>query len=301
MTTATIARLPLPHRVARAASVAGIRGAQHLWRVAERLQPLPRPGLVVLPTGVPLAFDAHDWVSVNAYRGLYERAEMAVLRHVLRSGDVVVDVGANIGYFTASAARWIAPGGRVVALEPSRHCLDALASIVEHVGVPVDVHAVAAGAQDGTAVLALPDGGTQAGLATLRAGGHGTGEVVTVQRLEHVLAALGLDRVAMIKIDVEGFEREVLVGLGSFLVDGGARSVLVEVSPEFGPTDHVSDLVAALATRAAAFAIGESGAARRRARLTPIDAGGVATCTKQFNLLLVDRSELEPLLSLIDA
>ncbi len=54
-----------------------------------------------------------------ATSGVWEPHVTAVVRSVLRPGDVVVDVGANIGYFTLLAARLVGSSGRVHALEPS--------------------------------------------------------------------------------------------------------------------------------------------------------------------------------------
>jgi predicted methyltransferase len=49
---------------------------------------------------------------------LYEPEVTAVFGRVLRPGDVVIDVGANVGWFTLLAASLVGPGGKVVACEP---------------------------------------------------------------------------------------------------------------------------------------------------------------------------------------
>jgi hypothetical protein len=146
--------MPLAHRVARRLGTAGVRGASWYWRVADRLAATPEPGIVELGDGLAVALDASDWSSINSYRGLYERAEIAVLRAILSPGDTVVDIGANVGYLTMVAARAVGPTGRIVAVEPSPRLVGRLHELAGLAGMPaLDVCAVAVGAEPGTAVL----------------------------------------------------------------------------------------------------------------------------------------------------
>jgi FkbM family methyltransferase len=56
-------------------------------------------------------------------RVLYERDVAGLMVKVLRLGDVVVDIGANCGFFTVLAATLVGPSGYVVSIEPSPACL----------------------------------------------------------------------------------------------------------------------------------------------------------------------------------
>jgi Protein-L-isoaspartate(D-aspartate) O-methyltransferase (PCMT) len=70
--------------------------------------------------GARLEVDASDLVGTYiAYFGVWEPNLTSWLEGRLRPGDVFVDVGANVGYFTVLASRLVGESGRVVAIEPS--------------------------------------------------------------------------------------------------------------------------------------------------------------------------------------
>lgn len=137
---------------------------------------------------------------------------------LLRPGDLAFDIGAHVGN-RARALR--AAGARVVALEPQAPFAGFLRRTL-----PRDVTLVeaAAGAQVGTAQLAVsrlhPTVSSLAGLPGTVAEAEGFAHVrwdarqqVAVTTLDALIAAHG--RPAFVKIDVEGFEAEVLVGLSA--------------------------------------------------------------------------------------
>src|SRR4051794_30703484 len=84
--------------------------------------------------GVRLFLDLSDHViGLNILRGAYERAEAAFARRTLRAGDVAIDVGAHVGFFTMLMAAAVGPDGRVYAFEPLDANADLLArSLVEN-------------------------------------------------------------------------------------------------------------------------------------------------------------------------
>jgi hypothetical protein len=100
----------------------------------------------IVPFGRELAFDPHTWVIKETQFGFriwvalgersisreimldrYERDEVAFVQASVKLGDRVVDIGANIGFYTALLATLVSPGGRVIACEP----LDAVADALE--------------------------------------------------------------------------------------------------------------------------------------------------------------------------
>ncbi|HEX6832536.1 MAG TPA: FkbM family methyltransferase, partial [Rudaea sp.] len=56
--------------------------------------------------------------SHGCWLGSYEYDKQRLFARVARSGDVVFDIGANVGFYTLLAATCVAPTGRVVAFEP---------------------------------------------------------------------------------------------------------------------------------------------------------------------------------------
>ena len=144
-------------------------------------------------------------------RGDNEIPVQELLVSILRSGDVFVDVGANVGFFSILAARIVGPGGSVIAIEP----LEPLARAIQEAAKlnHVEVSVVRAAAGDGT--------GDRIALWTARPGGASTSGSdippdVTGQLL---VPAVSLDELhrggrlgdpTLVKIDVEGAELSVL-------------------------------------------------------------------------------------------
>src|SRR5437868_9451316 len=68
------------------------------------------------------AFEGAYW----AYKSLIEARDLGALGAFVAKGSTVVDVGANIGFFTLRFAEWVGPDGRVVAIEPESRNFDCL-------------------------------------------------------------------------------------------------------------------------------------------------------------------------------
>ena len=216
--------LPSTHRAAHRLARAGFRASSWYWRLAKLCQDLPEAGLVCLPDGTPLMHDPSDWTCRSAYEGTYEREILKLLESLLVAGDVVVDVGANVGIITAHASGLVGSTGQVIAVEPSPRCIDDLrmvARILENVTV-VDA---ALGAENGIVSLTGWDNPGHRGLGSVVVGHQAgladnwfVGESYEVRqlRLENLLAELvdGETPIGLLKIDVEGYEPMVLEGLG---------------------------------------------------------------------------------------
>jgi FkbM family methyltransferase len=139
---------------------------------------------------------------------VYERLE----DFVSQSGWTVFDVGANSGVYTVQQAR---RGAHVYAFEPNPDCYRRLRKSVGLNNLENRVTAAncALGAVAGCAQLLVPGRLTMAG--SLRPGwtyAGATGLKVEVQTLDRVVQALGINRIDLLKIDVEGFELDVLQG-----------------------------------------------------------------------------------------
>jgi len=156
------------------------------------------------------------------YFGLPEWNEMLFVLRYLRAGDTLVDVGANVGAYTLLAATAI-PALRTIAVEPDP---DARARLEENLalnpGAQVEIVAVALAAEGGEALM------TQ-GRDTLnrlaRPGDAGTGSVA-VRTLDDLCAG---SPPALVKIDVEGAELDVLRGGERTLTGPSAPVLLLEI------------------------------------------------------------------------
>lgn len=165
-----------------------------------------------------LRVDRSSFIGSSLYWRGYHSRETRLLPRLLGPDSVFIDVGANQGEFTLVAAKR-ARQGRVVAVEPVPALREDLAVNLRLNGFDhVTVVPVALADRPGTLTLFADhrtvEGFRNEGTASLWAGG-GRREVVgevEVDTLDRLVAKLALDRVDLVKIDVEGGELAVLRG-----------------------------------------------------------------------------------------
>ena len=281
-------RQPVAHRWARELAVAGFRGAGRAWRLASAVSPLPAAGLVELAPGLVLAFDPTDWLATEIYRGFYERAEARLISRLVPEGGTAVDVGAHLGYHTALLSGLVGPAGRVLAFEPSPPRLSALRDVVSSLPLDnVELFPVALGSANETKVLHKVDA-AHSGLATLRGGAapDAADVEVEVRRLDSIPGFATLPHIDFLKVDVEGFEEEVLAGAGPIFEDRRVSHALIEVSPRFGPVDYAVDLVERNKGAYSASAVVEEGRLFRRPSLEPLTPATLRQAQGQLNMLM---------------
>jgi FkbM family methyltransferase len=148
------------------------------------------------------------------YHNGYEPEAFRYLRTVIRPGDTVLEVGTNIGIFTVLLARWVAPRGRVYGFEPapaSREALRdhlALNGVAEH----VTIVPAALGSEQRLADFYADGVSGQNTLSPRHTRIPGAARIsVAVDTLDSFCQSNHLSP-RVIKIDVEGFEHQVLAG-----------------------------------------------------------------------------------------
>jgi FkbM family methyltransferase len=170
----------------------------------------------------------------NVYCGLHEFEDMAFVLHLLRPGDLFVDVGANIGSYSVLAA---AAGAAVISFEPVPSTFEWLLDNIHlnRLQSQVDARNQAVGASSAVVrMIADRDTTNQ----VLRAGASYPGASVDVQQvsLDDVLPHVP----KLIKVDVEGFEANVIEGGKRLLADPSLQAVLMELNgsgEQFGSGD----------------------------------------------------------------
>jgi FkbM family methyltransferase len=131
-------------------------------------------------------------------------------------GDVVIDVGANIGVFSLWAARLIGSEGRLLAIEPTPAAFGNLSQALASTGQAHRAVACACSATAGTLTLHYPPG--RLSVASVEPRTDRTLHVDVPSRpLADVAREAGISRVDFLKIDVEGLELEVLQGAAELL------------------------------------------------------------------------------------
>jgi FkbM family methyltransferase len=180
-----------------------------------------------------MQLDLADTIQRHIYLGTYEPRETALVREWLKPGMTFVDAGANVGYFTALAASCVGPSGRVFAVEPQPKVYEQLAAMVQRNRL-TQVRAFQCGlsAAEGELPLYLPpesDGEHHTTRnATMIAHGASRQIAVPVKTLDACIAEWGIERVDLLKIDVEGHEPQVFQGAARALVERRIRAILCE-------------------------------------------------------------------------
>lgn len=207
--------MPLFQRVIQAAQRVVPRGWAPVVKLAARVNPALRRYPAALRDGDRLLVDLRQSMCLGYFFHGELRHDVGVerlLRAALREGSVFVDVGANIGYYVGIAGRLVGPAGHVYAVEPLPAAVELLRGNLA--GLPhATLLPLAVGEHAGEADLFARERGDLSSLDPATGAdpaAAGTPVRVRLSTLDRELA--GARRVDVVKIDVEGFELEVLRG-----------------------------------------------------------------------------------------
>jgi FkbM family methyltransferase len=187
--------------------------------------------------GVVIAIDPEDYIGWAIFRtGSYEPASLKLALGIMSAEPgLFVDVGANFGWYTCAVAA--IAGATVIGIEPdAENCAALLANIDRNGLRNVSVFHGAVGPQPALLAMARRSSGNSGTVAvtagaTPGKGGYWTGSTP----LQDILSALAQPaaRPVLIKIDVEGFEPQVLAGL-DFAGPFRPKNILIEYDRTLG-------------------------------------------------------------------
>ena len=192
------------------------------------------PFLAHLPAdlgGWSFVCNLRDTISREAcFTGRYEPQETQIAQRLLAPGMVVVDVGANWGYFTLVVAYLVGGSGAVIAIEPHPRLAALLADNVGNNGLAhVEIVRAAAGADTRSRPFVGFDehGGNWGVSRAARQAEVPDFEARTVA-LDGLLDKRNVSRVDLVKIDIEGGEAEAILGMAAGLGQRRYRYILIE-------------------------------------------------------------------------
>lgn len=183
--------------------------------------------------------------------GSHETATRDLFARIVRPGMTVIDVGAHIGYYTTQFSRLVGETGRVVAFEPHPRNYAILRRNVSRKG---NVMLLQNAASDRDETVTLFDDMPDTGGPSLRRDDRRADQVktlssskelapravtaevgsrfeVTAVRIDETVASLGIDRVDVVKMDIEGAEMGALLGMENILRDSAGVDIVFELYP----------------------------------------------------------------------
>lgn len=233
-----------------------------LIRQVTRHYPLnsPRSRLLDWLPNVPVDygdFSAKGGLTISAYRGgedyvckqLFWFGDFdpwvnRTLQRLVKPGSIAIDIGANIGTTAMWLALAVGPNGRVICFEPMPETGVRLRTNISTNGMPqIEVWSLALSDRAGKANMREPSG--RPGQAKIETCGGVETIEVPLQTFDVWLDENSLERVAVCKIDVEGHEQKVFVGMAETLVKHHIEAFVFERHVEFDTTsDPVFDYLA---------------------------------------------------------
>lgn len=159
--------------------------------------------------------------------GVYERGEVRIFSEMVERGMNVLDLGANIGYFTLIAAKLVGPEGRVFAFEPEPKNFSMLERNVRLNGYDnVTLVQMAVSDRVGVEELHLFSDSWGHSLSSMN---RDAGLVsVPVTSLDEFLAKEGDPPISFVKMDIEGAESKALQGMERILSKGNVKALVIE-------------------------------------------------------------------------
>lgn len=175
------------------------------------------------------------WLAEEGYidkcireKGVFEPHSTAVVRSLLKPGWVVLDVGANIGYYTVLMSRLVGASGRVIGFEPTVKFRQRLAQNLAANGLDnVDIFPY--GLSDRNLRDEICFGESSATLHWVPDHPPRAQEEIELRRLDDLFPTLGLSRLDFIKVDIDGHEPAFLEGAWE-TIENYRPLVLLEVS-----------------------------------------------------------------------
>ena len=180
----------------------------------------------------PLQLELRDYVDFHLYYyGFFEKEEGHLLCALLPPGGVMFDIGANIGYYTVGAAHCVGPAGQVHAFEPTPGVHERLVANIGLNGLRnVAAHACAVTDTAGSATMYdLP--GNSGGHSLGRHAASSASYAVRTIRLDDHVREHDIQRLDVVKLDIEGAEVLALRGMAEVL-QRFRPHLLLEINPK---------------------------------------------------------------------
>lgn len=181
---------------------------------------------VLVARNVGRTLGLNKWIASYLLGGGYETKYDNSFSGALQQGDCVWDVGANVGYYTRLFSERVGERGKVFAFEPSPVNFERLSTACATLD---NVTLFQSGLGKENSKLRFQQGTDDLGATSRIVDAESEGLAVDIRSGASLISSEDALLPNAIKIDVEGFEYEVLEGLGEHLKNPGLRVIGVEV------------------------------------------------------------------------
>jgi FkbM family methyltransferase len=216
-----------------------IRGS---GRIAEAIQKIyqrkKRPPVVAPVLDFQMRLNPHEMVDGAClfYPQLYDRREVALIRRELREGDVFLDLGANIGFYSLVASSAVGASGKIVSVEADPEMFNILK---ENIGLNgfKNIEPLCLGISDREETLRLGiNMNGNRGSSSFLADDQPNGIQVRCVPINEIIKERGIQKIAAAKVDIEGYG---VKALGKFFQEASEslypRWMIVEEEPGLVP------------------------------------------------------------------
>lgn len=196
------------------------------WQISQLL--FPHEAVVTFAGNTKLvAKKGMTGATGNIYTGLHEFEEMAFLLHFLREADLFADIGANIGSYSILASGYV--HATTLAFEPIPTTYEILKKniAINHLNKKVTAFNIALGGKEAIQKFTSSLDTVNHALASEEENGL-PNIAVKVTTFDSFVAEYGYP--SLIKIDVEGYETEVLKGMSQTLRNNDLKSIIIELN-----------------------------------------------------------------------
>jgi FkbM family methyltransferase len=165
------------------------------------------------------------------FYGTFEAGTLHTIRKCLRQNDVFIDIGANIGLMSLLASRLIGEKGKVFAFEPESETFAILERNIEMNRITnVRTFRIALGSASTTEIIYSNLDRSRGSASLIKTQGNSEGVPIQVETLDKFITTNQVADIRMMKIDVEGWELEVLRGARQLLSSHYAPIICIEYS-----------------------------------------------------------------------
>lgn len=176
-----------------------------------------------------MRLNLNESIQREMYLGTYEPEQSGWFRKYLRCGDVVLDIGANFGWYTTLSRSLVGANGHVFSFEPSPVANIVIESMIKDSCLRnVTLVKSAVGNQNGTIDLFMPTINNLHSPSGFRSDTQYLPIIVGMLKLDDFEPLQSIPGIRLIKIDVEGYEPDVLSGMENLINSGKIQYVMCE-------------------------------------------------------------------------